>query len=69
MLTAFIQFPCPHCQRVIRTTAAMTGRAVACPGCERRSDVPHQTAPPRVEAVSDSSMGAMRSPLYTPPVG
>ena len=69
MVTAFVQFPCPHCQRVIRTTAAMTGRAVACPGCERRCEVPAPTAPRREESVSDSSMGALQSPLYTPPGG
>lgn len=67
MIPATVQFPCPHCRRVIRTVAAMGGQAVACPGCERRAEVP--AAPKPAESVSDSSMGATRSPLYRPPAG
>jgi DNA-directed RNA polymerase subunit RPC12/RpoP len=68
MITAFVQFPCPRCQRVIRTTTLMVGRAVTCPGCEYRPDVPPPAAPHRhEEATSDSSIGATRSPLYHPP--
>src|SRR5687767_10905133 len=60
-----IEFPCPHCQQLVRTPDAAAGKKGKCPSCAAVVRIPEATAPPVAEPTKPVATASASPPAKT----